>query len=131
MWLTATIVRARGCHCPFKQIDRRPTGRSIEQSTQGKGRKMASQARSTRRASRCGAWKTLASEIPPLSYYRTFPADRKSLPAIDESRARTNKQSRTKREDSIVSPATFTKYRPLCNRKGRILSLWCSESIFQ
>jgi len=103
MRLTAAIVRARGCHCPFKQIDRRPAGRSIEQSAQGKGRKMASRARPTRRAGRCGG-KTLASENSPAVLLWDFPADRKSLPAIGESRARTNKQSRTKREVNKILP---------------------------
>lgn len=39
------IVRAWDCHCPFKQIDHRPASRSIEQSAQGKGRKMRRQMR--------------------------------------------------------------------------------------
>lgn len=100
MRLTAAIVRARDCHCPFKQIDHRPAGRSIEQSAQRKGRKMASPC-----TGRCGG-KTLASEIPLLSYYETFPRIVNLFPRIGRSHARTNKQSRTKHA-LIVSRETL------------------------
>lgn len=104
MRLTAAIVRARGCHCPFKQIDRRPAGRSIEQSAQEKGRKMASRARPTRR-DRQMRWKNSRVRNSPAVLLWHFPADRKSLLAIGESRARTNKQSRTKR----IVPDSLTR----------------------
>lgn len=81
-------------------------------------------------------WKNSRVRNSPAVLLWDFPADRKSLPAIGESRARTNKQSRTKREVPIVSPARFTKYRPLCGRKGKILSrsesiLWYSITFLQ
>lgn len=131
MRLTAAIVRSRGCHCPFKQIDRRPAGRSIEQSAQGKERKMAS--RPARRAGRCDG-KTLASEIPPLSYYGTFPRIVNLFPRSAESlllRARTNKQPRTKRGPG-PSPLTREVYKisPFVPERESLVAR-CDESILR
>lgn len=63
------IVRVWDCHCPFKQIDHRPTGRSIEQSA-GKREKNAP-ADAVEKLSR--------QKFPPVSYYGTLAVDRKSL----------------------------------------------------
>jgi len=79
MRLTAAIVRARDCHCPFKQIDHRSAGRSIEQSAQKKGEKWRHEH--GRRDGRCDG-KTLASEIPPLSYYGASPRTVNPLPRL-------------------------------------------------
>lgn len=70
---------------------------------------------------RCGG-KTLVSEIPPLSYYGTF---LRIVNLFSRSanlvHARINSRGQNERAP-IVSPARFTKYRPLCDERKRISS---------
>lgn len=116
MRLTAAIVRARGCHCPFKQIDHRPAGRSIEQSARRKGRKMASRARPA------DAVEKLSRQKFPHCLIMEFPADRKSplsSPLLTRSvdPASAKRESRTKRAPTV--PREFYKISLFVPVKGR------------
>lgn len=99
MRLTAAIVRSRGCHCPFKQIDRRPAG-PLSNLHREKGEKWRHERHGRRDASADAMEKLSCQKFPRCLIMGPFPRIVNLFPrsANLSPRARTSKQSRTKRE---------------------------------